>query len=113
MCSRVLPFLFCGALLGGCASDPGPKPEDQRDAALTAVEAADEAGAEDAEPAVFQAAREKLKSAEALIEEKRYSKARVMLEQAEVDARLAEARARTQEVRNELGDLKVSIESLR
>lgn len=112
MCFRVLPFLLSGLVLAGCASDPGPKPEEEMSAARTAVDAADSAGAQDAEPAILTAAREKLDSAETLIEEQRYSEARRLLEQAEVDARLAEARANTQKVRNELGDVRASIESL-
>lgn len=113
MCSRVLPLLLAGVLLAGCASDPGPTLEDELQAARTAMGEADNAGAQDAEPAMLSTAREKVTSAESLIEEERYPEARRLLEQAEVDARLAEARAQTQEVRDELGDINASIESLR
>lgn len=112
MCTRVLPLLLSGLLLAGCASDPGPKPEDEMAAASTAIDSADSAGGRDAEPAMLTAARDKLASAETLIEEQRYPEARRLLEQAEVDARLAEARAKTQKVRDELGDVRASIDSL-
>lgn len=113
MCSRVLPLVLSGALFAGCASDPGPKPDDELSSARTAVQEADSAGARDVEPAMLAAARDKVASAESLIDEERYAEARRLLEQAEVDARLAEARTQTQEVRNELGEVKASIDSLR
>ena len=113
MQSRALLFLLSGALLAGCASDPGTKPEEELQAARTAIGEADSAEADAVEPALLTAAREKVNLAEALIEEQRYDEARRLLEQAEVDAQLAEARALTQEVRNELGDLRASIDSLR
>lgn len=113
MRSRVLPFLLSGIVIAGCATDPGPKPESELEAARSAVEAADKAGAQDVEPAMLTAAKSKLDSARTLIEAQRYAEARRVLEQAEVDAHLAEARAKTQEVRNELGDVKASIDSLR
>lgn len=112
MRSRVLPLILAGGLLAGCASDPGPKPDQQLQATRTAITEADRAGAQDVEPAMLTGAREKLDSAAALIEQQEYEKAKRLLEQAELDARLAEARAQSQELRNEIGDLKASIDSL-
>lgn len=113
MRSRVISLLLFGALVTGCASDPGTKPEEEREAAYSAVRSADDAGAMDVEPSIMNTAREKLEEAQALTEEQRYSEARQLLEQAALDARLAESRTQTQQVRNELGDLQASIDSLR
>ncbi|WP_328188074.1 DUF4398 domain-containing protein [Marinobacter sp. OP 3.4] len=113
MRSRVISLLLFGALLTGCATDPGPKPEQEIEAAHSAIESADNAGAQDIEPALMTEAREKLEAAEALIGEQRNTRARHLLEQAALDARLAEARADTQQVRDALGDLQASIDSLR
>lgn len=113
MFSRIFPLLVTGALVTGCATDPGPKPDDQLAATEAALLSATEAGGEDTEPSMIIGAREKLNTAENLIADERYEEARRLLEQAEVDARLAEARADTQKVREELGDVRTSIDSLR
>lgn len=113
MRSRVISLLLFGVLVTGCASDPGPKPEEEREAAYSAVRSADDAGAMDVEPAIMAIAREKLEASQALMEEERYAEARLLLEEAALDARLAESRTQTQQVRNELGDLQASIDSLR
>lgn len=112
MRSRVIPLLIFSVLLTGCATDPGPKPDQEREAAYTAVRAADDAGATHVEPSMMNSAREKLEAAEPMIREERYTEARQLLEQATLDAELAHARADTQDVRNELGDLQTSIDSL-
>ncbi|MGM0570538.1 DUF4398 domain-containing protein [Marinobacter sp.] len=113
MFSRVLPLLVSGALLTGCATDPGQKPDDQLASAQSALQSAANAGGEDVEPSMVASAREKVATAESMMTEERYAEARRLLEQAEVDARLAEARAETQQVRDELGDVRASIDSLR
>lgn len=112
MRSRVIPFLIAGALMGGCASDPGPSPDQEQEAAYSAVRTAADAGATDLEPAIMTSARKKLEASQVLIEEQRYAEARDLLEQATLDARLAESRVETQAVRNRLGDVRSSIESL-
>lgn len=116
MLSRVIPLMvFAGVatILSGCASDPGPKPDNELDTALQAVEEADAAGATNEEPAMMTDAREKLEKAQELMAEENYAEARRLLEKAAVDARLAETRAQTQAVRSELGNMKSSIDSLR
>jgi PBP1b-binding outer membrane lipoprotein LpoB len=113
MRSRVISLLLFAALITGCASDPGPKPEEERQAAYSAVRSADNAGAMDVESGMMNTAREKLERAQVLMEAQRYPEAKRMLDQAALDARLAESRTRTQQVRNELGDLQASIDSLR
>ncbi|GGY62270.1 DUF4398 domain-containing protein [Marinobacter zhanjiangensis] len=113
MRSRVISLLLFGVLVTGCATDPGPKPEEEREAAYSAVRSADDAGAMDVEPSIMNTAREKLEAAQVLIEEQRYAEARQLLEEATLDARLAASRTSTQQVRNELGDIQASIDSLR
>ncbi|SFR64437.1 protein of unknown function [Marinobacter daqiaonensis] len=101
------------ALMAGCASDPGPKPSAELEEATLAVQEAETARAQNQEPALMEEARSKLTRARFLLEEQRHTEARQLLEQAALDARLAEARAGTQAVRDELGALMASIESLR
>ena len=73
MRSRVLPLILAGGLFAGCATDPGPKPDQQLQATRTAITEADRAGAQNVEPAMLTGAREKLDSAAALIEQQEYS----------------------------------------
>lgn len=64
MFSRVLPILVTGAFLTGCATNPGPKPDDQLASAQSALQSAANAGGEDTEPSMVAAAREKVATAE-------------------------------------------------
>ncbi len=116
MTSRVTTpalLMVLATFLAGCASDPGVKPTDKLSAATTAVEQADDAGAGNQEPVLLNEAKTKVADARELIGAKKYDEARRKLEQAAVDAQLAEARAETQKVRTAVGELNSTIESLR
>ena len=82
------------ATLGACSSVPAPVGE--MSAAQTAVTAAEEADAAQYAPADLDRARDKLIRAQAAMQEKDSQEARRLAEQALVDARLAEAKARAE-----------------
>ena len=82
-----------GALLAACGSTP-PPPVDAVAAAQTAVTSAEQANAATLAPAELDRARDKLLRAQAAIQQEDNVEARRLAEQASVDARLAETRAR-------------------
>jgi len=96
--------------LAGCAADPAPN-EQQR---LTeqAVAQAKAIGATEQMPEL-KMAEEKLARAQKNMLEEDYKRARVLAEQAELDARLAEAKVLTQKSRDQLGELNAQITRLR
>ena len=79
-------------LVAGCATVPPPN--EQVAVAKAAIANAVSAGATATAPAELQAAREKLDQANQAMTAKDYAHARVLAEQAEVDAQLAAAKAR-------------------
>ena len=90
--------------LAACGSVPAPVGE--MSAAQTAVTAAEEAKATQYAPADLDRARDKLIRAEAAVQEEDNEEARRLAEEALVDARLAEAKARAetaQELHSEAG----------
>jgi predicted lipid-binding transport protein (Tim44 family) len=84
------------ATLAACSSVPAPVAE--MSAAQTAVTAAEEADAMQYAPADLDRARDKLIRAQAATQEEDNQEARRLAEQALVDARLAEAKARAEAV---------------
>jgi hypothetical protein len=80
--------------LAACSS--APPPEAEMSAAQTAVTAAEQADAAQYAPSDLDRARDKLLRAQAAIQEEENEQARRLAEQALVDARLAEARARAE-----------------
>ena len=79
-------------LVAGCATVPPPN--EQVAVAKAAIANAVSAGATATAPAELQAAREKLDQANQAMIAKDHAHARVLAEQAEVDAQLAAAKAR-------------------
>ena len=96
--SAVLPVaLLLG--LSGCATVPAP-PVEQMAVSRSAVERVSSSpNVADAAPVEMQQARQKLERAQRAMNDKDYALARRMAEEAEVDARVAEAR--TSSVRGE------------
>ena len=89
--SAVLPVVL---LLGlsGCATVPAP-PVEQMAVSRSAVERVSSSpNVADAAPVEMQQARQKLERAQRAMNDKDYALARRMAEEAEVDARVAEAR---------------------
>jgi predicted lipid-binding transport protein (Tim44 family) len=89
--------LGVGIMLGTLAACSGvPAPVGEMSAAQTAVTAAEEADAVQYAPSDLDRARDKLIRAQAAMQEEDNQEARRLAEQALVDARLAEAKARAE-----------------
>lgn len=96
--TRSMPWLTVVALLAAtlqvaCASFPPPNA--QLAVATAAVESAARAGAAELAPADLAMARDKLARANASMVETKYERALMLAEAAQVDARLAESKARS------------------
>ena len=93
-----LPLLT--ALLLGCASAPVPTLE--LDRARDALARAENAGAADYAPVDYKMAREDLDAGRALVEERKHSVAKQILQKAEVRAELATAKSNSARLRAEV-----------
>lgn len=93
--NRIKILLPVGAaiLLAGCASTPPPV--EQMATSRAAVNNASSAGGNEFAPLQLKSAMEKMDNAERAMTEKNYVRARELAEQAQVDAKLAEATARS------------------
>lgn len=103
--------VFFLALVAGCASQPAPLEE--MALARAAMNDAGSAGASEYAPIEFRAAMEKLNAAERAVGDKDYEQARLLAEQAEVDARLASAKARSEKARKAADAVQENIRVLR
>lgn len=110
--SRMLAGLAGAALLGAaCASVPVPKGEvANADLALRKSEAVN---ASELAPLDARLAREKLEKAKLEMGEEKYQSARRLAEEAEVDALVAEAKARSTRVQRQTQELREEVEKLR
>jgi uncharacterized lipoprotein YmbA len=97
-------------LLSGCASDPAPT--EQLRLTEQAISQARAVGA-DEQVAELTLADDKLAQAQAAMLDEAHKDARVLAEQAELDARLAEARVLTQKSQGQLLELNNRINRLR
>ena len=105
------PWMLAGlALLSGCASTPPPA--EQLAVGRAAVARADAAAAAEA-PTELAAARDKIARANLAYANKDYTLARQLAEQAEADATLAEAQARSVRSNRALGEVREGIRQLR
>ena len=98
-------------LMAGCASTPAPV--EQIAASRAAVNAASSAGANEFAPLQLKSAMEKMGGAEHAMTEKNYLQARQLAEQAQVDAQLAEAKARAAKAQQAADALKEGSRVLR
>lgn len=106
-----IPCVVLAALaLAGCANDPAPT--EQMRLTTQAVEQARAVGA-DEQIAEMQLAEAKLARAEKNMGEEDFKRARVFAEQAELDARLAEAKVLTLKSQKQLEELNTRITRLR
>lgn len=82
--------------MAGCASTPtNPAPTEQMAVSKAALNSAASAGGNEFAPLQLKSAMEKMDGAEQAIAKKDYVRARQLAEQAQVDAQLAEAMARS------------------
>ncbi|MFJ7885286.1 DUF4398 domain-containing protein [Pseudomonas sp. NPDC096917] len=97
--------------LAGCATDPAPN--EQIRLTERALEQAKAVGANADDMPELKQAENKLAQAQADMVEESYKDARIQAEQAELDARLAEARVLTQKSQEQLNVLNIRITRLR
>lgn len=109
---RTQPLILALAMLGlaGCANDPAPN--EQMRLSEQALEQAKAVGATE-QVAELKLAEDKLARAKANIATEDYRDARMRAEQAELDARLAEARVLTQKSEEQLQVLQTRVKRLR
>ncbi|MEK1907944.1 MAG: DUF4398 domain-containing protein [Pseudomonas sp.] len=110
MNKRRLSAVLALLALAGCANDPAPS--EQMRLTTQAVEQARAVGA-DQQIEEMQLAEKKLARAEKNMSEEDYKRARVFAEQAELDARLAEAKVLNQKSQVQLDELNARITRLR
>jgi len=106
-------FLITAALaLAACANE-GPPPTTEVTLADSTIRDAETAGAVQYSPVELNTAREKLEAARRNMQDDNNEQARRLAEEAEVDARLAELRARTKTTRDAVAAIQSSIDALR
>ena len=107
------PFLAALAVvaLAGCAADPAPN--EQIRLTQQALEQANAVGANPDESPELKLAESKLTQAQADMADRSYKDARMQAEQAELDARLAEAQVLTRKSQEQLNVLNTRITRLR
>lgn len=107
-----LPAMITGAsiLMSGCASTPAPT--EQVAISTAAIARAAKEGGGDLAPMELQMAREKLEQAKAAMTAQEYDRARILAEEAQVDAQLAEAKAHSGKARKAAEELQKGVEVL-
>lgn len=110
MNNRLLLVTVAALAMVGCANDPAPNAQLQ----LTeqAVAQAASVGADNQLPEMKQA-QDKLALAQKNMGEEDYKRARFLAEQAELDARLAEAKVLVAKIEAQQAELKIKIANLR
>lgn len=97
-------LLVAPVLLGACASSV-PVPNAQLAAARTAVTSAASAGAADLAPTELRMARDKLTLANTAVAEQQHERATFLARESQVDANLAETKARSLKAQKAAGQL--------
>ncbi|KNC12594.1 DUF4398 domain-containing protein [Pseudomonas sp. RIT-PI-a] len=97
-------------ILAGCAGKP---PTEQYAVTQSAVNSAVSAGGTEYAAVEMKAAQDKFKQAEIAMHDKNYEKAKVLAEQAEWDARLAERKAQAGKAAKAVQDAKQGVQDLR
>lgn len=110
--SATLAALFAVASLAGCASGP-PRPEEQLARADASVAQAEQAGARQYSGAEFDLARDKAREARRLADKGDNATARVLAEQAELDAELASAQSRAKTTQKAANEVQAGTQTLR
>lgn len=95
---KIIATVAAAILIAGCASTPAPV--EQMAVSRAAVINASSAGADELAPLQIRSAKEKMDAAERAMTEKDYARARQLAEQAQVDAQLAAAAARSAKAKN-------------
>lgn len=94
--SRIGVVVAAAIFMAGCASTPSiPAPTEQMAVSRAAVNNASSAGGNEFAPIQLKSAMEKMDAAERAMGAKDYARARLLAEEAQVDAKLAETTARS------------------
>jgi hypothetical protein len=99
------------AALAGCSSPPVPRA--QMAVGTSSLEAAQTAGAAELAPVELNRAREKLTQAQMAVRDRKYDEARILAEQADVDAQVARSRANAERSRRAAEEVSASLRTLR
>lgn len=117
MTHRIGMVVAVAIFMVGCASTPAtpviPAPTEQMAVSKAAVSDAISAGGNEFAPLQLKSAMEKMDGAERAMGEKNYVRARQLAEQAQVDAKLAEAAARSAKAQKAAAALQESNRVLR
>jgi uncharacterized lipoprotein YmbA len=97
-------------VLAGCASNP---PTEQYAVTQSAVNSAVSAGGTEFSAVEMKSAQDKLKQAEIAMHDQKYDEARVLAEQAEWDARVAERKAQAIKAEQAVKDSRIGVQELR
>ena len=106
-------FLLVVVLLSGCGSSKLAIPAQEMAAARQAVEQAEQVGAEEYAPLEIRQARQKIDRARKYLDDKEPEKAKMMIEQAKVDAELAQAKSLSSKSQKAVDELQETIRTLR
>ena len=113
-CSRSLKLaalaLGSSLVLAGCAGNP---PTEQYAVTQSAVNDAVSAGGTEFAAVEMKSAQDKLKQAEIAMHDKKYDQARMLAEQAEWDARVAERKAQAMKAEQSVKDAQKGVQELR
>src|SRR5690606_35093858 len=104
-------ILLGSALVTGCASVPVPK--EQLAVTEAAVNDAVRSGAPQYAPAELKTAQDKLERAREAVDDREYERAEVLAAEAEMDAKVAEARANSSKVQQAANQVQRSLDALR
>ncbi|TRX74915.1 DUF4398 domain-containing protein [Pseudomonas mangiferae] len=107
---RLLAIGLSGLALAGCAKDP--QPVEQFRLSEQVLQQAKAVGADD-QVEELKLAEDKFARAKENMDDEDYKRARVLAEQAELDARLAEAKVLTRKSQEQVDELERRIERLR
>ena len=97
-------------VLAGCAGNP---PTEQYAVTQSAVNSAVSAGGTEFAAVEMKAAQDKFKQAEIAMHDKKYDQARMLAEQAEWDARVAERKAQAMKAEQSVKDAQKGVQELR
>ncbi|CAI8911604.1 DUF4398 domain-containing protein [Pseudomonas sp. IT-P74] len=113
-CSRSLKLaalaLGSSLVLAGCAGNP---PTEQYAVTQSAVNDAVSAGGTEFAAVEMKSAQDKLKQAEIAMHDKKYDQARMLAEQAEWDARVAERKAQAMKAEQSVKDAQKGVQEMR
>ncbi|MHC8352697.1 DUF4398 domain-containing protein [Pseudomonas sp. RT4P38] len=97
-------------VLAGCAGNP---PSEQFAVTESAVNSAVSAGGTEFAAVEMKSAQDKLKQAEIALHDKKYDEAKILAEQAEWDARVAERKAQAMKAEQAVKDSQKGVQELR